>query len=116
MAPKKGDANSGFWAFWSSLMADIERWDGHVLGKLMQRGSMPVREIRESVKSDQFGLLIAQAWVATGLERGLIAKTGGVNESTRYNIMAAGRNAAGVRAGRFVVSESSCDGEPSRRF
>jgi hypothetical protein len=98
------------------LTADIEQWDGHALGKLMQRGSMTVREIRESVESDQFGLPIAEAWVANGLERGLIAKTGGSNESTRYHIMAAGWNAAGVRTGRFVVSEKPRDGEPSRRF
>jgi hypothetical protein len=96
-------------------MAEIEQWDGHVLGKLMQRGSMTVGEIMESVESDQFGLPIAQAWVANGLERGLIAKTGGSNESTRYNIMAAGRNAAGVRTGRFVVSAKARDGELSRR-
>ena len=82
----------------------------------MQRGSMTVREIMESVESDQFGLPIAEAWVANGLERGLIATTGGVNESTRCNIMAAGRNAAGVRTGRFVVSESSRDGAPFSRF
>jgi hypothetical protein len=97
-------------------MADIEQWDGHALGKLIQRGSMTVREIMESVESDQFGLPIAEAWVANGLERGLIAKTGGVNESTRYNITAAGRNAAGVRTGRFVVSDTARDGAPSRRF
>ena len=97
-------------------MSEIEQWDRHVLGKLMQRGSMTVGEIMESVESDQFRLLIAQAWVANGLERGLIAKTGGSNESTRYHIMAAGRNAAGVRIGRFVVSERARDGEPSRRF
>jgi hypothetical protein len=98
------------------LMAEIEQWDGHALGKLMQRGSMTVGEIVESVQSDQLGLLIARAWVANGLERGLIAKTGGSNESTRYSIVAAGRNAAAVRTGRFVVSEKARDGEPSRRF
>jgi hypothetical protein len=96
-------------------MAEIEQWDGHALGKLMQRGSMTVREIRESVESDQFGLLIADAWVANGLERGLIAKTGGSNESTRYHIMAAGRNAARVSTGRFVVSERARDGAPAQR-
>jgi hypothetical protein len=95
---------------------DIERWDGHALEKLMQRGSMTVGELMESVESDQFGLLIAEAWVAYGLERGLIAKAGGSNESIRCNIVAAGRNAAGVRTGRFVVSEKARDGEPSRRF
>jgi hypothetical protein len=98
------------------LTPDTEQWDRHVLGKLMQRGSMTVGEIRESVERDQFGLPIARAWVTNGLERGLIAKTGGSNESTRYNIMAAGRNAAGVRTGRFVVSEKARDGEPSRQF
>ena len=97
-------------------MAEIKQWDRHALEKLMQRGSMTVGEIKESVESDQFGSAIARAWVERALERGLIAKTGGSGESTRYNIMAAGRNAARVRAGRFVVSESSRDGEPSRRF
>jgi hypothetical protein len=62
------------------------------------------------------GLALAQAWVANAVERGFIAKTGGSNEATRYGIMAAGRNAAGVRTGRFVVSEKARDGEPSRRF
>jgi hypothetical protein len=98
------------------LTADIEQWDHEALEKLMQRGSMTVGEIMESLESDQFGLLIAQAWVANGLERDLIAKTGGSNESTRYNIMAAGRYAAGVRTGRFVVSEKARDGESSSRF
>ena len=97
-------------------MADIERWDRHALEKLMQRGSMTVGEIKESVESDQFGLPIARAWVESALERGLIARTGGSGESTRYNIMAAGRNAARVSTGRFVVSERSRDREPSRRF
>jgi hypothetical protein len=97
-------------------MAEIEQWDRHALGKLMQRGSMTVGEIMQSVGSDQFGLPIAHAWVASALERGLIAKTGGSNESIRYNILAAGRNAAGVRTGRFVVSEKARDREPSRRF
>jgi hypothetical protein len=96
------------------LTADIERWDRHVLEKLMQRGSMTLSEIRESVERDQFELPIAQAWVADGLERGLIARTDGSNESTRYDITAAGRNAAGVRTGRFVVSEKPRDSELSR--
>ena len=95
---------------------DIERWDRHALEKLMQRGSMTVGEVRESVESDQFGLPIAQGWVSTGLERDLIAKAGGSNESISYNIVGAGRNAAGARTGRFVVSENARDGEPSRRF
>ncbi len=80
----------------------------------MQRGSMTVREIMESVESDQFGLPLAQAWVANAVARGFIAKTGGSNESTRYNIAAAGRNAASVRIGRFVVSEKAREGGPSR--
>ena len=96
-------------------MADIEQWDRRALEKLMQRGSMRVGELKESVAIDQFWSPIAQAWVESALEPGLIARTGGSGESTRYNIMAAGRNAAGVRSGRFVVSESSRDGEPSRR-
>ena len=97
-------------------MADIEQWDRHVLKKLMQRGSMTVREIRESVERGPFELRIAEAWVAKGLERGLIAKTGGSDESTRYNIMAAGRNAARVSSGRLGVSEMARGGGPSRRF
>ena len=97
-------------------MADIEQWDRRALEKLMQRGSMTVGQIMESVESDQFGLPLVQAWVANALERGLIAKAGGSNDATRYGIMAAGRNAAGVRSGRFVVSEKARDGEPSRRF
>jgi hypothetical protein len=44
-------------------MAEIEQWDGHVLGKLMQRGSMTVSEIRESIERAPFELPIAQAWV-----------------------------------------------------
>jgi hypothetical protein len=84
--------------------------------RLMQRGSMTVGEIMESVERGRFELPIARAWVESALERGLIAKTGGSNASTRYNIMAAGRNTAGVRTGRFVVSEKARDGEPSRRF
>jgi predicted transcriptional regulator len=95
-------------------MADIEQWDGHVLEKLMERGSMTVREVMESIESAQLGLPTAQAWVESALERGFIAKTGGSNESTRYNIAAAGRNAASVRIGRFVVSEKAREGEPSR--
>ena len=98
------------------MTADIKQWDRQALEKLMQRGSMTVRELRESVERAPFELPIAQAWVESALERGFIAKTGGSNESTRYNIMAAGRNAAGVRTGRFVVSEKPRDGEPSRRF
>ena len=62
------------------------------------------------------GLPLAQAWVADAVERGLIAKTGASNESTRYSIRAAGRNAAGVRTGRFVVSEKARDGDSIRRF
>ena len=96
-------------------MADIEQWDGHALEKLMQRGSMTVREVRESVESGPFGLPIAQAWVERALDRGLIAMTGGSGESTRYHIMADGRKAAGVRSGRFVVSERARDAAPSRR-
>ena len=98
------------------LTTDIKQWDRHALEKLMQRGSMTVGEIMESVESGPLGLPIAQAWVANALERGLIAKTGGSNESTRYNITAVGRNAAGIRTGRFVVSEKARDGAPSRRF
>jgi len=95
---------------------DIERWDRRALEKLMQRGSMAVGQIMESVESDQFGLPIAQAWVADALERAFIAKTGGSSEATRYSITAAGRRAARVRTGRFVVSEKARDDEPSRRF
>ncbi|MEO8690578.1 MAG: hypothetical protein ABI611_20460 [Solirubrobacteraceae bacterium] len=98
------------------MTAEIERWDRHMLEKLMQRGSMTVRELMESIEARPVELPIAQAWVASALERGLIAKTGGSNESTRYNITAAGRNAAGVGPGRFVVSEKPRAGEPSRRF
>jgi hypothetical protein len=94
----------------------IEHWERRALRKLIQRGSMTLREITESVEIDEFALPVARAWVESALERVLIAKTGGSNESTRYNIMAAGRNAAGVRSGRFVVSEQARDGEPSRRF
>ena len=97
-------------------MADlIEQWERRALQTLIERGSMTLREIKESVAIDQFALPIAQAWVESALEPGLIARTGGSGESTRHNIMAAGRNAAGVRSGRLVVSESSRDGEPSRR-
>ena len=97
-------------------MADlIEEWERRALQKLIERGSMTVGEITESVESGPSELPIAQAWVERGLERGLIAKTGGWNESTRYNIMADGRKAAGVRTGRFVVSEKARDGAPSRR-
>jgi hypothetical protein len=97
------------------LTAEIERWDGHVLEKLMKRGSLTLGEIMESVERDQFELPIARAWIESALERGLIAKTGGSNASTRYNIMAAGRNAAGVRTGRFVTMKAR-DGEPSPRL
>ena len=72
-------------------------------------------EITESVEIDQFDLPFAQAWVESALQRGFIAKTGGSNASTRYNIMAAGRNAARVTTGRFAVSEKAHDGAPSRR-
>jgi hypothetical protein len=94
------------------MAENIEQWDGHALRELTRRGSMTVREIMESVESDQLELPIAQAWVESALERGYIET--GWNESTRYNITAAGRNAAGVRTGRFV-SEKARDGEPSRR-
>ena len=77
---------------------------------------MTLREIKESVAIDRFELPIAQAWVESALERGLIAKTGGSNASTRYNIMAAGRNAARVPTGRFAVSGNARGGAPSRRY
>lgn len=89
------------------MMADIEQWDGHALEKLMQRGSMTVREVRESVERDPFELPIARAWLASALERGFIATTGGSDESTRYNITAAGRNAASVRTGRLSSRRSA---------
>ena len=76
---------------------------------------MTLREIKESVAIDQFELPIARAWVGSALERGFIAKTGGSVASTRYNIMATGRNAARVTTGRFAVSEKAHDGAPSRR-
>ncbi len=95
-------------------MADnIERWERPALQKLIARGSMTVREIMESAETDQFALPIAQAWVESALERGLIET--GWNESARYNITAAGRKAARGATGRFV-SEKARDGEPSRRF
>lgn len=97
------------------MTADIDLRDRHVLEKLMQRGSMTSGEIMESMESARFGLPIARAWVANALERGFITKSGGSNEATRYNITAAGRNAASVRTGRFGVSEKAPDGEPSRR-
>jgi hypothetical protein len=50
-------------------MAYIEQWDSQALGKLLQRGSMAVREIMESVERDQFELAIAEAWVESALER-----------------------------------------------
>ena len=97
-------------------MADnIEQWERRALQTLIERGSMTLREIVESVEIDQSELPSAQAWVESALERGFIAETGGTNASIRYNIMAAGRNAAGVRTGRFVVSQKARDGEPSRR-
>ena len=77
---------------------------------------MTLREIKESVEIDQFDLPFAQAWVESALQRGFIAKTGGSNASTRYNIMAAGRNAARVTTGRFTVSEKARGGAPSRRY
>jgi hypothetical protein len=96
------------------VTADIEQWDRQALERLMERGSMTVGQITESVEPDGFELPIAQAWVASALERGFIAKTGGSSASTRYSIMAAGRDAAAVRTGRFV-SERTRDGRPSRR-
>ena len=66
---------------------------------------MTPREIKESVEIDQFDVPFAQAWFESALERGFIAKTGGSNASTGYNIMAAGRNAARATTGRFAVSE-----------
>ena len=95
-------------------MADVERWDRQALEMLMKRGSMTLAEITEAVEPHQFELPIAQAWVASALERGFIAKTGGSSASTRYGIMAAGRDAAAVRTGRFV-SEKPRGGKPSRR-
>jgi hypothetical protein len=98
------------------LMADdIEPWVGHALQKLLERGSMTVGEIMESADIDRFALPIARAWVESALESGFIARTGGSNESTRYNIAAAARTAARVASGRFV-SEKARDGEPSCRF
>jgi len=95
-------------------MADnIEQWDGHALKKLIERGAMTVREIMESAEIDQFTLPIAHAWVESASERGLIET--GSNESTRYNITAAGRNAARGPTGRFIASEKARDGEPSSR-
>ncbi len=90
----------------------IEQWERRALQKLIERGAMTLRELMESVEIDQFALPIAQAWVESALERGLIET--GWNESTRYNITAAGRNVARVATGRFVVSEKARDGEPSR--
>jgi hypothetical protein len=55
------------------LTAEIEQWDGHVLGKLMQRGSMTVGEIMESLESDQFGFAdrpgVGCKWVGARLDR-----------------------------------------------
>jgi hypothetical protein len=93
----------------------IEQWERRALQTLIERGSMTLHEIVESVELDQFELPIAQAWVESALERGLIAKAGGSNESTRYSIMAAGRDAADVRTGRFVVSEKARAGARTRR-
>ena len=93
-----------------------ERSERRALQKLIERGSMTLREIKESVEIDQFDLPFAQAWVESALQRGFIAKTGGSNASTRYNIMAAGRNAARVTTGRFTVSEKARGGAPSRRY
>ena len=87
------------------MTADIEQWDRQALERLMGRGSMTVGQITESVESDGFELPIAQAWVASALARGFIAKTGGSSASTRYSIMAAGRDAAAVRTGRFVSED-----------
>ena len=95
-------------------MADVERWDRQALEMLMKRGSMTLAEITEAVEPHQFELPIAQAWVASALERGFIAKTGGSSASTRYSIMAAGRQAAGARTGRFVPAKAR-DGMQSRR-
>ncbi len=95
------------------LMAeDIEQWERRALQNLIERGAMTLREIMESVEIDQFALPIAQAWVESALERGLIET--GWSESTRYNITAAGRSATRGSTGRFV-SEKARDGEPSRR-
>jgi hypothetical protein len=91
---------------------NIEEWDGHALQKLRQRGSMTLDEIMESAQSGQFELPLAQAWVESALERGLIET--GWNESTRYNITAAGRDAAGARAGRFVAGEKARSAPRSR--
>ena len=95
------------------MTADIEQWDRQALERLMEHGSMTVGQITESVEPDQFEQPIAQAWVVSALERGFIAKTGGSSASTRYGIMAAGRDAAAVRTGRFV-SERTRGGKPSR--
>jgi hypothetical protein len=96
------------------VTADIEQWDRQVLERLMERGSMTAGQISEAVEPDGFELPIAQTWVASALERGFIAKTGGSSGSTRYSIMAAGRDAAAARTGRFV-SEQTGGGKPSRR-
>jgi hypothetical protein len=96
------------------VTAEIEHWDSQALKNLIERGSMTAGEIVESVDHDQFELPIAQAWVESAPERGLIAKSGGGNASTRYNVMAAGRNEAAARTGRFV-SEKARDGERSRQ-
>lgn len=97
------------------MAGHVEPWERRALQMLIERGSMTLREITESVEMDQVGWPIAESWVERVLARGYIAKTGGTNESTRYNIMAAGRDAAGVRTGRFVVSEKARDGDRTRR-
>jgi hypothetical protein len=96
------------------VTAEIEHWDSQALKNLIERGSMTVGQITESVEPDGFELPIAQAWVASALERGFIAETGGSSASTRYSIMAAGRDAAAVRTGRFVSAKVR-DSERSRR-
>ena len=95
------------------MVDNIERCDRRTLQKLIERGSMTLREIMESAEIDQFAMPVAQAWVDSALERGLIAETGS-KDSTRYHVTAAGRNAARVSTGRFV-REKARDGEPSRR-
>jgi hypothetical protein len=96
-------------------MADkIEHCDRRTLQQLIERGSMTLRDIMESAEIDRFPTPLAQAWVDSALARGLIAETGS-NESTRYHVTAAGRDAARVSTGRFVARETARDGEPSRR-
>jgi hypothetical protein len=95
------------------MAENIERWDRRALQQLIERGSMTLGEIMESSDIDQFAMPLAEAWVQTALERGLIAGTGTAG-SARYHVTADGRNAARVRTGRFV-SETARDGEPTRR-